>query len=94
MSICPGDNRPCDKVPCPLPCATTPLGAPPTQGTAVRKPAALTIDTESPPGSWAEAIKTLPSQVAPIVPTDKWWAQRWIDKATPGELAAMRELLK
>ena len=24
---------------------------------------------------------------------DRWWAQRWIDKATPGELAAMRELL-
>lgn len=28
-----------------------------------------------------------------LVSTDTWWAQRWIDKATPGELAAMRELL-
>lgn len=25
---------------------------------------------------------------------DRWWAQRWVDKATPGELAAMREFLK
>ncbi|TPG48300.1 hypothetical protein [Sphingomonas glacialis] len=28
-----------------------------------------------------------------LVSTDTWWAQRWIDKATPGEIAAMRELL-
>lgn len=26
-------------------------------------------------------------------PNDKWWARRWIDKATPGELAAMKGLV-
>jgi hypothetical protein len=31
--------------------------------------------------------------VIELIPTDIWWAQRWIDKATPGEVAAMRELL-
>ncbi|MEG3177768.1 hypothetical protein U1872_16130 [Sphingomonas sp. RB3P16] len=31
--------------------------------------------------------------VTELVSTDTWWAQRWIDKATPGEVAAMRELL-
>jgi hypothetical protein len=34
-------------------------------------------------GALADAEKT----------TDRWWAQRWLDKATPGELAAMREIL-
>jgi len=34
------------------------------------------------------------TSVTELRPTDYWWAQRWIDKATPGELAAMRELLK
>lgn len=28
-----------------------------------------------------------------LMSTDTWWAQRWIDKATPGEIAAMRGLL-
>jgi hypothetical protein len=37
--------------------------------------------------------KILPVATPPLAPTDRWWAQRWIDKATPGELAAMRELL-
>lgn len=30
---------------------------------------------------------------AELLPTDTWWAQRWIDNATPGEVAAMRALL-
>jgi hypothetical protein len=33
------------------------------------------------------------AEPVPVGPTDEWWAQRWIDKATPGELAAMRRLL-
>lgn len=28
-----------------------------------------------------------------MVSTETWWGRRWIDKATPGEVAAMRELL-
>lgn len=69
--------------------------------------ATLTIDTESAPGAWETHIAHTPHLAAqvregatippldlpPLAPTDRWWAQRWIEKATPGELAAMRELL-
>lgn len=49
-------------------------------------------------GSSAEPEETLAAApvsliVTELVSTDTWWAQRWIDKATPGEVAAMRELL-
>ena len=39
-------------------------------------------------------VTILPTPVAaPFADNERWWAQRWIDKATPGEVAAMRELL-
>ena len=34
-----------------------------------------------------------PAGFLDLAPTDTWWAQRWIDNATSGEVAAMRELL-
>lgn len=28
-----------------------------------------------------------------IEPTEEWWARRWIEKATPGEIEAMKRLI-
>lgn len=38
---------------------------------------------------FGEAAQT----IRQLMPTDRWWAQRWFDKATPGEREAMRNLL-
>lgn len=41
----------------------------------------------------ALAASTTSVGATELVPTDIWWAQRWIEKATPGQVAAMRALL-
>lgn len=35
----------------------------------------------------------LPPLRQPVEPTARWWAQRWLDSASPDEIQAMRELL-
>lgn len=54
--------------------------------------AAQVLDARAVPGGVSDTRPVASQQGGPV-PTDRWWAQRWIEKATPGELAAMRELL-
>lgn len=51
-----------------------------------------TIDNLSPPGAWAEHFDRMPKLTEPTE-TERWWAKRWLEKSTPGEIAAMREAL-
>lgn len=34
-----------------------------------------------------------PCATHPASPTAEWWARRWIEKATPDEIAAMRAII-